>query len=120
MSTSDGASRGGLSLLNGTMPESSKHTERTPALDFVDYCLRGVGQVCFMNNPITGLAILVGMFVAEAWLGFAGALGLVVSTLTAIVIGMDRGAPGQAPWVQRCARRCGAVAVSCSPTETSS
>ena len=51
-----------------------------------------MGQVCFMNNPITGLAILVAMFVGEAWLGFAGALGLVVSTLTAIVIGMDRGA----------------------------
>ena len=32
------------------------------------------------------------MFVGEAWLGFAGALGLVVSTLAAIVIGMDRGA----------------------------
>jgi urea transporter len=32
------------------------------------------------------------MFVAEAWLGFAGALGLVVSTLSAILIGMDRGA----------------------------
>ena len=45
-----------------------------------------------MNNPITGLAILVAMFVGEPWLGFAGALGLVVSTLTAIAIGMDRGA----------------------------
>jgi hypothetical protein len=27
-----------------------------------------------MNNPVTGLAILVAMIVAEAWLGFAGAL----------------------------------------------
>ena len=92
MSSSVGASPGGLSLINGTMPEWSKRTERTPALDFVDSCLRGVGQVCFMNNPVTGLAILVAMFVGEAWLGFAGALGLVVSTLAAIVIGMDRGA----------------------------
>jgi hypothetical protein len=65
MSTSDGVAPGGLSLLNGTMPEWSQRTERNPALDFVDYCLRGVGQVCFMNNPITGLAILVGMFVAR-------------------------------------------------------
>jgi urea transporter len=92
MSTSVGASSGGLSLINGTMPEWSKRTQRTPALDFVDSCLRGVGQVCFMNNPVTGLAILVAMFVGEAWLGFAGALGLVVSTLAAVVIGMDRGA----------------------------
>jgi urea transporter len=48
--------------------------------------------VCFMNSPLTGLAILVGMFVGEAWLGFAGALGVVVSTLAAMLIGMDRGA----------------------------
>ena len=92
MTTSESASPGGLSLLNGTMPEWSQRAERMPALEFVDSCLRGVGQVCFMNNPITGLAILVAMFVGEAWLGFAGALGLVVSTLAAIVIGMDRGA----------------------------
>jgi urea transporter len=31
------------------------------------------------------------MFVAEPWLGFAGVLGVVVSTLAAVVIGMDRG-----------------------------
>ena len=92
MSTSVGASPGGLSLINGTMPEWSRRTEGTPPVAFVDSCLRGVGQVCFMNNPVTGLAILVAMFVGEAWLGFAGALGVVVSTLAAIVIGMDRGA----------------------------
>jgi urea transporter len=32
-----------------------------------------------MNNPVTGLAILVAMFVVKSWLGFAGALGLVAS-----------------------------------------
>jgi urea transporter len=92
MSTSVSAPPRGLSQLNGTMPEWSKRAEQNPAVDFVDSCLRGVGQVCFMNNPVTGLLILVAMFVGEAWLGFAGALGLVVSTLTAIAIGMDRGA----------------------------
>jgi urea transporter len=63
-----------------------------PLLAFIDSCLRGIGQVCFMNNPVTGLAIIVAMFVGEAWLGFAGALGVVVSTLSAMLIGMDRGA----------------------------
>ena len=91
MSASGGASRGGLSV-NGTMPAWAERVEDNPLLDFVDYCLRGVGQVCFMNNPVTGLAILVAMVVAEPWLGFAGALGLVVSNLAAIGIGMDRGA----------------------------
>jgi urea transporter len=91
MSTSGGAPPGGLSI-NGTMPGWAARAEGNPLLDFVDFCLRGVGQVCFMNNPVTGLAILVAMVVAEPWLGFAGALGLVASNLAAIVIGMDRGA----------------------------
>jgi urea transporter len=78
--------------VNGTMPRFAARVDGNPLLAFIDSCLRGVGQVCFMNNPVTGLAILVGMFVAEAWLGFAGVLGLAVSTLTAILIGMDRGA----------------------------
>jgi urea transporter len=81
-----------LTPLNGTMPAWSERVDGNPALAFADSCLRGVGQVCFMNNPVTGLLILVAMFVAEAWLGFAGVLGLVVSTLTAILIGMDRAA----------------------------
>ena len=78
--------------INGTMPGFAERVDDNPALAFVDSCLRGVGQVCFMNNPITGLLILVGMFVGEAWLGFAGALGLVVSTATAMALGLDRGA----------------------------
>ena len=91
MSPSGGGSPRGLAI-NGTMPGWADRADGNPVLAFVDSCLRGVGQVCFMNNPITGLAILVAMFVGEAWLGFAGALGLVASTLAAVVIGMDRGA----------------------------
>lgn len=81
-----------LRSIDGTMPYWAERAHANPFLEFIDACLRGVGQVCFMNNPITGLAILVGMFVAEAWLGVAGVLGVVVSTLAAVVIGMDRAA----------------------------
>jgi urea transporter len=91
MSTSDEVSRPGMSI-NGTMPAWAERADDNPLLAFIDSCLRGVGQVCFMNNPVTGLAILVAMFVGEAWLGFAGALGLAVSTLTAIALGLDRAA----------------------------
>jgi urea transporter len=69
-----------------------ERADGNPLAAFADSCLRGVGQVCFMNNPITGLAIVVAMFVGEAWLGFAGVLGVVASTATAAVLGMDRGA----------------------------
>jgi urea transporter len=78
--------------VNGTMQAWGERADGNPLLAFVDSCLRGVGQVCFMNNPVTGLAIIVAMFVGEAWLGFAGVLGVVASTATAAVIGMDRGA----------------------------
>ena len=54
-----------------------ERVEANPVLDFVDYRLRGVGQVVFMNNPITGLLILIGLFVASAWLGTAAVIGLV-------------------------------------------
>src|SRR3954454_8787156 len=73
------------------MQEWGERADANPLSAFVDSCLRGIGQVCFMNNPLTGLAILVAMFVGEAWLGFAGAVGVVVSTATAAVLGMDRG-----------------------------
>ena len=65
MSTSDGASPQALSI-NGTMPGWAERADGNPLLAFVDSCLRGVGQVCFMNNPVTGLAILVAMFVGRA------------------------------------------------------
>ena len=61
--SASGASSSGLSI-NGTMPGWSERAAENPLLDFVDSCLRGVGQVCFMNNPVTGLAILIAMFVA--------------------------------------------------------
>jgi len=72
------------------MPQWSERLENRPVLDFVHYCLRGVGQICFMNNPITGLLILVGMWIFSPWLGFSAVLGVVVSTAFALLLGIDR------------------------------
>jgi urea transporter len=33
------------------------------AVGAIDILLRGVGQVMFQNNPITGLLFLVGIFI---------------------------------------------------------
>jgi urea transporter len=63
-----------------------------PPLAFVEYCLRGVGQVMFMNNSLTGLAVMAAAWIYDPWLGFGGTLGVVVSTLTALLLGFDRGA----------------------------
>ena len=64
MTSATSGSFGPLSAVNGVMPEWQKRAERNPIVDFVDYCLRGVGQVCFVNNPVTGLFIVAATFVA--------------------------------------------------------
>ena len=64
--------------------------ERNPAVGVVDTLLRGVGQVMFQNNPLTGLLFLVGIFVNSFKLGGAGLLGLAASTLAAYLLGTDR------------------------------
>ena len=47
------------------MPAIRERADGNPLLVFIDSCLRGIGQVCFMNNPVTGLAILVERHDAE-------------------------------------------------------
>src|SRR4249920_561286 len=63
-------------------------------LRFVDFNLRGIGQVMFQNNPLTGLAFLL----AIGWGSYAGGvpqvaigglLGVVVATLTAQWLHVD-------------------------------
>jgi urea transporter len=64
--------------------------QRNPAVGVVDTLLRGVGQVMFQNNPLTGLLFLVGIFVNSFKFGGAGLLGLAASTLAAYLLGADR------------------------------
>lgn len=90
MATAAGRLPGPLAGLSGTMPEWQERAEQNPLLDFVDYCLRGVGQVCLLNSPVTGVFILAGLFVFDAWHGVAALVGLTVSTLTALLLGFDR------------------------------
>jgi urea transporter len=61
-----------------------------PVMTTVDTLLRGVGQVMFQNNPLTGLIFLAGIFVNSGKLGGLGLLGLAASTLTAYLLGADR------------------------------
>jgi urea transporter len=70
---------------------------RSQGLRFIDIGLRGFGQVMFQDNPLTGILFLV----AIAWgsvaasvpeVLFAGVLGVVASTLTAIWLKADQAA----------------------------
>jgi len=66
----------------------------TPRRDLVTVCLRGAGQVFFMENALTGAFFLAAIAYAShatgTWAILAGALlGLVVSTLTARLLDYD-------------------------------
>jgi urea transporter len=64
--------------------------QRNPAVGVVDTLLRGVGQVMFQNNPLTGLLFLIGIFVNSFKFGGTALLGVAASTLAAYLLGADR------------------------------
>lgn len=78
--------------VDGTAPLLQERLDRMAPLAFVESCLRGVGQVMFMNNPITGLLVLLAAWIHDPWLGFGGTVGVAVSTLVAVLMGFDRDA----------------------------
>lgn len=80
-----------LRMVDGTMPALGERTHNIPVVGFLEYCLRGIGQVVFMNSPITGLFILAAMWIYDPWFGFAGTVGVIASTLAAHALGVDRG-----------------------------
>uniref|UniRef100_A0A8C8ARF1 Urea transporter n=1 Tax=Otus sunia TaxID=257818 RepID=A0A8C8ARF1_9STRI len=61
-------------------------------VQLVDWILRGTSQVMFVNNPFSGLVILVGLFIQSPWWMLTGCTGMTVSTLTALALGQDRSA----------------------------
>ena len=68
--------------------------DRNAAVRFIDINLRGVGQVFFQNNPLTGLLILVAVFwgaieADTAYVGLGAVVGLLVGTSTAMLLHAD-------------------------------
>lgn len=74
----------------GTLQPLNQQLIRQPLLDFLNYNLRGIGQVIFVNNPFSGLLILVALFIQSPWVGCMSVVGVVASTLTAIGFKLDR------------------------------
>ena len=60
-------------------------------LGFIDWVLRGIGQVVFQNNPISGAVILGGIFYNSWIYGIACLFGTIISTATAMLFKADRG-----------------------------
>ncbi|MEU8837330.1 urea transporter [Streptomyces sp900116325] len=76
--------------VTGTMPELMARLDRHRSLSFADSCLRGVGMVGFLSNPLTGLIMLAAMCYFSPWLGATVSVGVAVSTATALLLGLDQ------------------------------
>lgn len=72
--------------VDGVTPALAAEVARRPALAFLDACLRGMGQVIFMNHPVSGLLILAGLLAASRWLFVCTVVGLVSATGTAVLL----------------------------------
>lgn len=59
-------------------------------IQLLDWIFRGVAQVMFVNNPLSGLLITTGLFLQEPWWALNSLLGTVVSTVSAILLGQNR------------------------------
>ena len=80
--------------MNEVVARWRRLADGTPAVAFVDSCLRGISQVMFQNNPLTGALILLAIAVAAFSTGngevLGGALlGVVVGTGTALALRVD-------------------------------
>ena len=62
-----------------------------PTVGFVDWVLRGIGQVVFQNNPVSGAVILAGIFYNSWIYGLVCLLGTIISTATALLFKADKG-----------------------------
>lgn len=56
---------------------------------FTKSALRGVGQVMFQNNALTGLLFLCGIFYQSSTYGLAALLGSLTGTATAYLLNLD-------------------------------
>ncbi|XP_032101144.1 urea transporter 1 isoform X2 [Sapajus apella] len=80
-----------LGYVTGDMKELANWLKDKPVvLQFVNWILRGISQVVFVNNPISGILILVGLLVQNPWWALTGWLATVVSTLMALLLSQDR------------------------------
>ncbi|XP_069571808.1 urea transporter 1-like isoform X1 [Brachyistius frenatus] len=59
-------------------------------IQLLDCIFRGVAQVMFVNNPLSGLLVVAGLFVQNPWWALNGLLGTFVSTGSAILLGQSR------------------------------
>ncbi|XP_039997280.1 urea transporter 2 [Xiphias gladius] len=79
-----------LLLCTGDMMHLNEYMQdKSFVLQLAVWGLRGVTRVILANNPLSGALILAALYWASPWQGLLGTLGILVSTLTAVVMGQD-------------------------------
>ncbi|RYE99210.1 MAG: hypothetical protein EOO41_01370, partial [Methanobacteriota archaeon] len=82
--------RGVLGRWMGTASAAQAAVIRAgPVLDFLDACLRGISEIYFASNPITGAVILIATFGASWYIAVCLIIGVVAATATAHALGFD-------------------------------
>ncbi|XP_037661445.1 urea transporter 2 isoform X1 [Choloepus didactylus] len=80
-----------LNYITGEMKECGEGLkDKSPVFQFLDWVLRGTSQVMFVNNPLSGILIVLGLFIQNPWWAISGCLGTIVSTLTALILSQDK------------------------------
>ena len=75
----------------GTMSWSiSWSSKQNVLVHFIDCCLRGVSQVYLINNPITGIFLLVAIGIDSMYTLLYAIVGLVASTATGFLLGAGK------------------------------
>ncbi|XP_051923378.1 urea transporter 2 [Hippocampus zosterae] len=79
-----------LMALTGDMVDLDKYIQdKWFALQLAVWALRGVTRVILANNPLSGAVMLLALYWASPWQGLLGTVGLLTSTLTAVILGLD-------------------------------
>lgn len=83
--------------INGTMPWLTEYIKSsslpgfvTAPLLFTEASLRGMGQVFFQNNPLSGVCILVAMFLQSSRVAVHGIIALVIGNMAGLMMGFDK------------------------------
>ena len=74
----------------GTLPDLNQSLERRLLLDFINACLRGIGQIAFANNPVSGILIILAVCLQSPWVALTLIVGIVAATITAYWLNLDR------------------------------
>ncbi|XP_033961911.1 urea transporter 1 [Pseudochaenichthys georgianus] len=80
----------GLLFFTGDMEHLNRYMQdKVFGLLLAVWGLRGVSRVILANNPLSGALILAALCWASPWQALLGTLGVLTSTLTAVIIGQD-------------------------------